>query len=74
VPGEPPTPIPIRPGNAEQRERQNRINRRFIPKGCDISKHTRKQIQTIEYWINNYPRRILDLETAEERFIQEMAA
>ena len=55
-------------------ENANRIIRRFIPKGCDISKFTRKQIQVIENWINNYPRKILDFETAEERFIQELAA
>ncbi len=55
-------------------ENANRIIRRFIPKGCDISKFTRKQIQAIEDWINNYPRKILDFETAEERFIQELAA
>lgn len=55
-------------------ENSNRIIRRFIPKGCDISKFTRKQIQKIEDWINNYPRKILDFETAEERFIQELAA
>jgi IS30 family transposase len=55
-------------------ENANRIIRRFIPKGCDISKYTRKHIQAIEEWINNYPRKILDFETAEERFIQEWAA
>jgi IS30 family transposase len=55
-------------------ENANRIIRRFIPKGCDISKFTRKQIQAIEDWINNYPRKILDFKTAEERFIQELAA
>lgn len=55
-------------------ENANRIIRRFIPKGCDISKYTRKQIQSIEDWINNYPRKILDFETAEQRFIQELAA
>ena len=56
----------------ESNENANRIIRRFIPKGCDISKFTRKQIQVIENWINNYPRKILDFETAEERFIQEL--
>ncbi len=55
-------------------ENANRIIRRFIPKGCDISKYTRKQIQSIEDWINNYPRKILGFETAEERFVQELAA
>ena len=55
-------------------ENANRIIRRFIPKGCDISKFTKKQIQAIEDWINNYPRKILDFETAEGRFIQELVA
>lgn len=55
-------------------ENANRMIRRFIPKGSDISKLTRKQIQAVEDWINNYPRKILDFETAEERFIQELAA
>ena len=55
-------------------ENANRIIRRFIPKGCDISKFTKKQIQAIEDWMNNYPRKILDFETAEERFIQELVA
>ena len=55
-------------------ENANRIIRRFIPKGCDISTFTRKQIQAIEEWINNYPRKILNFETAEERFIQELVA
>ena len=55
-------------------ENVNRMIRRFIPKGCDISRFTRKQIQKIEVWINNYPRRILNFETAEERFIRELAA
>jgi IS30 family transposase len=55
-------------------ENINRMIRRFIPKGCDISGFTRKQIQKIEEWINNYPRRVLNFETAEERFIRELAA
>jgi len=55
-------------------ENANRIIRRFIPKGCNISKFTCKQIRRIEEWINNYPRKILDFKTAEEMFIQELAA
>lgn len=55
-------------------ENANRMIRRFIPKGCDISKFTHSRIQQIEDWINNYPRKILNFETAEERFIQELAA
>ncbi len=55
-------------------ENANRIIRRFIPKGCDISKFTHKQIKRIEEWINNYPRKILDFKTAEEMFTQELVA
>jgi len=55
-------------------ENANRMIRRFIPKGSDISKLTRRQIRQVEDWINNYPRKILDFETAEERFIQELAS
>ena len=40
-------------------ENQNRMIRRFIPKGSDISKVTNKTIKKIETWINNYPRKIL---------------
>ena len=55
-------------------ENANRIIRRFIPKGSDISKFTHKQIKRIEEWINNYPRKILNFKTAEEMFVQELAA
>jgi len=55
-------------------ENTNRMIRRFIPKGSDISKFTCAEIQRIEDWINNYPRKILQFKTAEERFIQELAA
>lgn len=40
-------------------ENTNRIIRRFIPKGVDISAYSVKQIMQIQHWINNYPRRIL---------------
>lgn len=40
-------------------ENANRIIRRFIPKGTDISKISRRQIREIQDWMNNYPRRIL---------------
>ena len=55
-------------------ENTNRMIRRFISKGSDISKITRAEIQKIENWINRYPRKILNFKTAEEMFIQERAA
>ena len=47
-------------------ENQNRMIRRFIPKGTDISKLSNKEIERIENWMNNYPRRILGYKTANE--------
>ena len=47
-------------------ENTNKIIRRFIPKGVNISKYSRREIKTIENWINNYPRRILKYKTAIE--------
>jgi IS30 family transposase len=55
-------------------ENTNRMIRRFIPKGSDITKYTRAAIQEIENWINRYPRKILNFKTAEEMFIREVAA
>lgn len=39
-------------------ENINGMIRRFIPKGVDIGKYTKGQIQKIEDWINNYPRKL----------------
>lgn len=47
-------------------ENTNKIIRRFIPKGVNISKYSRREIKRIENWINNYPRRILKYKTAIE--------
>ena len=41
-------------------ENTNKLIRRFVPKGADISKFTHERIEMIEHWINNYPRRILN--------------
>ena len=41
-------------------ENINKMVRRFVPKGVDISAFTAKQIMQIQHWINNYPRKILD--------------
>ena len=47
-------------------ENGNRILRRFVPKGTDIGKLTQKELQRIEDWVNNYPRKIFDYKTANE--------
>ena len=47
-------------------ENGNRILRRFVPKGTDIGKLTAKELQRIEDWVNNYPRKIHGYRTANE--------
>lgn len=47
-------------------ENQNRMIRRFVPKGTDISKLSDKDVERIEKWMNNYPRKILDYKTPNE--------
>ena len=47
-------------------ENQNGMIRRFIPKGSDISKVSKKEIKDIENWMNNCPRKILGYKTANE--------
>lgn len=40
-------------------ENTNRLIRRFIPKGARIEDYTNEELQYIQNWINNYPRKIL---------------
>ena len=40
-------------------ENANGIIRRFFPKGTDFSKIRLEEIQAVEDWMNDYPRRIL---------------
>lgn len=47
-------------------ENGNRMLRRFVPKGSDIGKLNIKQLQKIQDWVNNYPRKILGYKTANE--------
>lgn len=47
-------------------ENANKLIRRFIPKGTDIGKLKHKDIQRIEHWMNNYPRRIHNYRTPKE--------
>lgn len=47
-------------------ENQNRMIRRFIPKGADIADFSEKQVKWIQDWMNNYPRKILGYKTANQ--------
>ena len=57
---------PYRSGERGSNENNNRLIRRFIPKGIDITPITEEYIQKIEDWINNLPRPMLGFKTALE--------
>ena len=40
-------------------ENINRMIRRFFPKGTDFDNVSKKEVETVQDWINNYPRKIL---------------
>jgi IS30 family transposase len=44
-------------------ENHNRMIRRFIPKGTNLALLDEQEIQEIEDWMNNYPRKILGYRT-----------
>lgn len=44
-------------------ETHNRMIRRFFPKGTNFATVTRKQVQEVQDWMNNYPRKILGWKT-----------
>lgn len=50
-------------------ENGNSILRRFIPKGTDIGKITKEELQRIEDWVNNYPRKIFGFKSANDMYI-----
>lgn len=47
-------------------ENANKLIRRFVPKGTDIGRLSVGDVRRIEYWINNYPRRMLGYRTAQQ--------
>lgn len=55
-------------------ENLNRMIRRCFPKGTSFASVTRKQVQRVEDWINNYPRKVLGYLTAEILYNECVAA
>ena len=51
-------------GERGTNENNNRLIRRFIPKGMDITNIKVSRIQEIEDWINNYPRAMFDYQSS----------
>ena len=55
-------------------ENANKLIRRHIPKGKDFQDISKKEVQDIEDWINDYPRRMLGMKTARDLYDKELAA
>ena len=54
-------------------ENNNKLIRRFIAKGVEFDTYSKSKFRKIEEWINNYPRKIFDFQTAEEMFRKEVS-
>lgn len=57
---------PYRSGERGSNENGNRLIRRFIPKGTDITIITDEFVQYVENWINNYPRAMFNYKSTNE--------
>lgn len=53
-------------------EQMNGQIRRFIPKGSDISKVSKKRLNEITTHFNRYPKRSLEGKTSEQLFHREL--
>lgn len=60
-------------GERGTNENSNRLIRRFIPKGTDITPITEEFIEYIENWINNYPRGIFNYKSTNQ-ILKELCA
>ena len=54
-------------------ENINKMIRRWIPKGSDISKWTDADIRYIEHWVNSFPRKIFGYRSAYDMLREEAA-
>lgn len=63
---------PYAPHERGSNENQNKLIRRHIPKGSDIDQYDKDFIQSVEAWVNNYPRKIFNGKTSQEMFNNEL--
>lgn len=54
-------------------ENSNKLVRRKYPKGTDFSKISNKELNKLNDFINNYPRKLFNYGTSEEKFNKEIA-
>jgi IS30 family transposase len=59
---------PYRPGQRGTNENTNGLLREFLPKGLDLSPFTNDDLASLEFVINNRPRRVLGYRTPQEVF------
>lgn len=64
---------PYRSGERGSNENANRLIRRFIPKGTDISPISEEFIQKIENWVNDYPRAMFNYKST-NKILSELCA
>lgn len=64
---------PYRSGERGSNENANRLIRRFIPKGIDITLISEEFIKYIENWINNYPRAMFKYKSTNQ-ILEELCA
>lgn len=57
---------PYSSGERGTNENSNRFIRRWIPKGDDIGLYTKEEVQAIQNWMNNYPRRQFNGQSASD--------
>ena len=57
---------PYRSGERGSNENGNRLIRRFIPKGTDITLISNEFIKYVENWINNYPRAMFNYKSTNQ--------
>ena len=57
---------PYRSGERGSNENGNRLIRRFIPKGTDITLISKEFIKYVENWINNYPRSMFNYKSTNQ--------
>lgn len=53
-------------------ENQHKLVRRFIPKHTAMADISERQVQRIQRWMNGYPRKTLNYQTAHERMVHAL--
>ena len=53
-------------------ENNNKLIRRFIPKGTDITDIKEEELKSIEEWMNNYPRKLFNGKSSKEIYDIEL--